>query len=61
MTDNDAFREGFWSLEDFKKTWIMINGNWTNTRVWVVDFRVVENLLAPKKERKISDFFTLKC
>ena len=61
MTDDDAFREGFWSLEDFKKTWININGNWTNTGVWVVDFRVVENLLAPKKERKISDFFTMKC
>jgi len=58
--EEDAFREGFWSLADFKKVWIRINGSWDSVLVWVVDFKVVENLLEPKKESKISDYFKLK-
>lgn len=60
MTEDDAFREGFWSLEEFKTAWIKINGNYDNEEVWVIDFVVVENLLEPKKESKISDYFKLK-
>lgn len=61
MTEDDAFREGFWTLEDFKKAWIGINGSWTNIEVWVIDFLVVENLLNPIDQRPLSKFFKLKC
>ncbi len=61
MTEDDAFREGFWSLEDFKRIWIQINGSWTNIEVWVIDFVVVENLLNPIVQKPLSKFFKIKC
>lgn len=61
MTEDDAFREGFWSLADFKKTWININGNYDNKEVWVIDFLVVENLINPIEQKPLSKFFKIKC
>lgn len=59
MDEDDAFREGFWNLEDFKKAWIKINGSWTNMEVWVIDFVVVENLINPVITKPLSKFFKL--
>ena len=60
MTEDDAFREGFWSLEEFKKAWIQINGTWINEEVWVIDFVVVENLINPTNSKPLSRIFKLK-
>lgn len=60
MNEDDAFREGFWSLEEFKKAWIKINGNYDNQEVWVIDFVVVENLLNPTNSKPLSKIFKLK-
>lgn len=58
--EDDAFREGFWSLEDFKKTWIQINGSWDNIDVWVIDFLVVESSIDPIKQNSLSKYFKIK-
>ena len=60
MTEDDAFREGFWNLEEFKKVWIQINGNYDNQEVWVIDFVVVENLINPTNQNPLSKFFKIK-
>lgn len=61
MSEDDAFREGFWSLEEFKKAWIKINGNYDNQEVWVIDFEVVENLLNPTNPNPLSKIFKFRC
>ena len=60
MTEDDAFREGFWNLEEFKKVWIQINGTYDNQEVWVIDFVVVENLINPTNQNPLSKFFKIK-
>ena len=58
MTNEDAQKEGYANLEDFKKiAWIDINGEWKNEKVWVVEFQVVEITPAPSF-LKLSDTFT---
>lgn len=60
MNEDDAFKEGFWSLKDFKKAWIKINGSWVNKRVWVVDFVTVESFVKPIDTVPLSKFFKIK-
>lgn len=39
MTEDDACREGFPSLQDYRETWESIYGPWNDTKiVWVVEF-----------------------
>jgi len=42
ISEHDAKREGFASVEQFIAAWVRINGRWTPDRVvWVVDFEMV--------------------
>ena len=39
MTDDDAWKEGFPSLQDYRVAWEDIYGHWDDNRiVWVVEF-----------------------
>lgn len=41
ITEEDAGREGGYTVESFKKKWIEINGSWNPEQlVWVVNFKV---------------------
>lgn len=38
----DALKEGYNTLKDFRKIWIKINGNWnSNDKVYVIEFEIV--------------------
>jgi hypothetical protein len=44
ITEDDARKEGFASIEDFKQTWVRIAGKWTpGLIVWVYDFVLVQS------------------
>lgn len=60
IDDDDAFKEGFWSLEDFKKKWIQINGSWDNVEVWVIDFLLMETLINSTEQNPLSKYFKMK-
>ena len=43
MTEEDALKEGGYSLKEFKEVWIKINGSWDDEQVVeVVEFKLVE-------------------
>jgi hypothetical protein len=45
MTDDDAYKEGGYTLEEYKEKWneIYTNSPWDDDReVWVVEFHVVK-------------------
>ena len=43
VTEEDAWKEGFKSLEEFRAAWIEINGSWEpDTEVVVYDFELAE-------------------
>jgi hypothetical protein len=42
MTPRDAFKEGGYSLDEYKKLWIDINGEWDpDLMVHVIDFELI--------------------
>ncbi len=44
MTDEDANKEGYEDVEEFRKIWIKINGHWYNEMVVeVIEFEVIKN------------------
>jgi len=46
MTDEDAEKEGYKDVEDFRNIWIKINGSWYGDRVvYVIEFKLVEKNL----------------
>jgi hypothetical protein len=53
MTEEDAKKEGGYTLEEFKVLWAKINGSWNPDQVvWVVDFVVVDQDGAPVFDKK---------
>jgi len=41
MTEQDAYREGHYTLEEFKQIWIDINGEWDDElEVYAINFKV---------------------
>jgi hypothetical protein len=43
ITEQDAMAEGGYTIDEYKKVWEEINGKWDYyTRVWVIDFELVE-------------------
>jgi len=45
VTEEDAKRDGFQSLEEFKKAWIDIYQSWNDERwIWVIEFRYVGDI-----------------
>jgi len=45
MTEEDAKKEGGYTLEEFRQVWKEINGSWDDDlKVWVVEFEAVETL-----------------
>jgi len=41
MTEEDARKEGGYTLEEFKRVWKEINGSWDpDLEVWVVEFEL---------------------
>lgn len=52
ITEEDAEKEGFSSIEEFRKVWISINGSWDpDTEVVVYDFEITDP--PPKQSRLI--------
>jgi hypothetical protein len=50
VTEDDAQKEGGYTLEEFKKLWERINGGWDPDEVvWVYEFKVVDKLKSPEK------------
>ncbi|MFW6008682.1 MAG: ASCH domain-containing protein [archaeon] len=44
MTEEDAKKEGGYSLKEFKQLWKNLNGSWDdNLEVFVIEFEVVED------------------
>jgi len=50
ITQLSASKEGYASVEDFKNIWETINGEWINIPVWVIEFKVTEDLTIMKNE-----------
>ena len=43
MTEEDAQKEGQYTLSEYRKGWKMMHGSWrTREKVWVVEFRLIE-------------------
>jgi len=43
ITEEDAEKEGGYAIEEFRKTWEKINGNWDSAEVvWVYEFKVYQ-------------------
>ena len=43
VTEEDAQKEGFANLEEFKREWERLNGRWNPDRVvWVYEFKLVK-------------------
>lgn len=56
MTEEDAQKEGGYTLEEFKKVWESINGKWDpEEEVWVYEFHVVPQ---PPPLKKLNGFIT---
>lgn len=56
ITPEDALKEGGYTVEEFKRIWIGINGEWNpDLMVWVVEFKSVPDLdLQPGDKVKMS-------
>ena len=48
MTEEDAYKEGYDTLEEFKKTWIELHDRWDpDQEVWVYEFRLASSQSIP--------------
>ncbi len=44
LSEEDAKKEGGYTVEEFKNVWLDIHGEWNkNERVWVIEFEGYEN------------------
>ena len=47
MSEGDALKEGYHSLDAFQDIWVRINGNWDNDlRVDVIEFELISDMEA---------------
>jgi len=57
ISEEDARREGGYTLEEFRSVWEEINGSWDPQEVvWVYEFEYMEDSMSRNCSRRLIDF-----